>query len=88
MVLSGVKDHQIPSETGRVNVAKRVNVGNFRLLGSRTVGEEVDVVVVIDTMSGSSVLLSDYSSKSPPQVIINNHPIYTLYCLDLIYFLP
>ena len=53
MVLSGVKDHQIPSETGRVNAAKRVNVGNFRLLGSRTVGEEVYVVVVIDTMSDS-----------------------------------
>lgn len=53
MVLSGAKDHQVPSETGRVNVDKRVNIGNFSLLGSRTVGEEVNVVVVTDRMSGS-----------------------------------
>lgn len=52
-MLSGAKEHQVPSEIGRVNVAKRVNIDNFRLLSSRTVGEEVDVVVVIDRMSGS-----------------------------------
>ena len=41
------------SENGSLNVANRVNPGNFRLMGFRTAREEIDVVVVIDAMPGS-----------------------------------
>lgn len=63
LLLSGAKDHQVSSETGRVTIANRLNTGNFRLLGSRASREEIDVVVVIDRMPSSFYSLVRLLSK-------------------------